>query len=195
MNRFNKYLTRYLIFSFPFVVAIVIWFSLAGEMRYPKGTVSYYLYEALGWNIVLWFVALVYFFVSLIISSNFRELVITKLARIKERDERESYIVGKSTRGSFFATLSLIIFLLFFSGLQVTVGKKPSLSTPDGKTGYISLGYSFEGLDLESTNEKEENGILWNSHGFPISKQGILLLLLAWQLGSYYYFARKTQKE
>ena len=91
MNKFNRVISKYLLFSFPAVIGIVLWGNLQSQAAIQGFLPAVILREILSLNIILWFIMLTYFVIALVISSELRNAFIKKVLRIKERDERESF--------------------------------------------------------------------------------------------------------
>ena len=130
--------------------------------------------------------------------SQFRTRILTSLTGTKERDEREVFISGMASKGTFLATLSLLIFLLFLSGFHYKISHKikdPGENSTNSYTRTSSIGYNFEFFEKEDkkilTKDKPQSHIYFE--GLPLSKQGILLLLIIFHLGSYHLLRRQQQ--
>ena len=200
MKRFIKWVQNYLIYSFPAVLLIMAWGSFQDQEEIQSALLKN-LWGLLGWNIMVWFVALIGYLVALVLIPTLREQVLTRLANIKERDEREEYITGRAARTSYISTMSLLIFFLFLSIFTVNI-KKEIPASPNGTTnsskpsthGSVNLGLNFSLLD-KSTDKKEQEGVVFESSNIPISKPAILLTVLLWQIFSFAITARRQRSE
>ncbi len=56
-------------------------------------------------------------------------------------------MVGRAGRYAFFSTLALLIFLLFFSVINIRVVRLPVERAIDGKRHQLSIGLSFNLLE------------------------------------------------
>ena len=107
MKKVNNYVLKYLLFSFPLVL-VVVFVSQTG--------IDGIVWEILAWHMIFWFAMLSYALFALLFSPSLRDRLLSKLARIKERDERESHIIGKSSRFTFFQPLRCLCFFVFCIG-------------------------------------------------------------------------------
>lgn len=174
MNKFNRIISKYLLFSFPAVIGIVIWGNLQSQAASAGFLPAVILKEILSLNIILWFIMLTYFVIALVISSELRNAFIKKVLRIKERDERESYITANAARFTFFSTLAVMICLLFFSIIDVSLTKAPEEKQIDGKKHELSLGFKCELFDKNYQPEERVVSI----RAVPFSKETILIFLI-----------------
>lgn len=198
MLKVNKFILKYLLYSFPFVIGFCIWFQMTGAITHNPYTSKHLLlsifYTVLNWNLIIWFILLLYFPFVLIFSSQFRELFLTTSACIKERDERESFITGQSSRFAFLSTLALLIFLLLFNTIQVEFEKYPPQEAINDSRGAISFALNFKLFQLDAIKRTKKDGTVSWTNSFPLTKQGTILLIIFWQVLSYHYFARKKRK-
>jgi hypothetical protein len=192
MNRYLKIIQSYLIYSLPAVLIIMAWGSLQDQDE-VHSTFLRGVWSLLGWNIMIWFTALIVYLVSLVLVPSLRERTLTRLANIRERDEREEFITGRAARTSYISTMSLLIFCLFLSVFTVNIRR----TVVDGtitKHGVVSLGLNFSLLD-KSVQKIEEPGSVFESSDIPVSKPALLLLLLVWQILSFSIPARRQARE
>jgi hypothetical protein len=191
MNRFFKILQTYLIWGLPAVLTIMAWGSFQDEDQ-VQNVMLHGVWAVLGWNIMLWFVALIVYLLLLVVVPRFREQTLTRLAQIRERDEREEYITGRAARKSYISTLSFLVFLFFLSAFTFSVKKELD---PQGKhTGTVSLGLQFH-LFEKKTVETSKDGVILESSDLPITKSAILLSVLIWQVLSFAIPARRQSRE
>ena len=193
MNKFNQLITTYLVYALTLVIPILIWAGLLLPNNKPTSELSIviFLWEVLSVHFIFWFIVLIYFFFALLFSSSFRQSILTKLAGIKERDERESIIAGEASKSVFITMLAALIFLFFLSGVSINISKLPPEQIIDGKTKRLSIGFQFGMLDFRGYQDKKNNGTLLTIHDLPLTKEGIIILMIILQIGSYHFFTRK----
>lgn len=143
---------------------------------------------------MLWFLGIIIYLCLLLFTKEAREKTLSRLTQIHERDERESYITGQASRTAFLSTISLLIFLLFFSVFTVNIYKLPQEQAVSGKTGTLALGLQFNLFENKPSKvETEGSEVIFESRDLPITKTGLLLLLVIWQVGVFKLSARKQQ--
>ncbi len=192
MKRINRMLSRYVVYASPIVLAMFLWGLFQGQSQVlHEGGAVYLAWELLSWHLIAWFVVLIYLLFALLFSTSFRDEVLAKIVRVRERDERESQIAGRSGRFTFFATLALLVFLFFFLTVEITVRKLPPDRAVDGKQRELSIGLSFEVLDRAAAPPDE--GIIFSTKSVPVSKQSMLMLIIAWHVGTFLYLSRRLQ--
>lgn len=195
MKTFNSVVIRYVLYAFPAVLAILVWGSFVdpNQIQFSSAFLMW-LWDILGINLMFWIVVTLYLMVSLIASQTLRNDVLMKLARIKERDERESYIAGIASKSTFLSTTAVLICFLFLSFFTVIVAKTPADQvSPGEKRGYVSIGMQLSVIETETKTEPQvKDDIFFHYHDIPITKTGLILIFLLWQIGSYHYFARKA---
>ncbi len=193
MLKFNRYIAQYLLYALPAVVVCIVWtsFQSQSEILAMENAVLSFIWNVLSWNLILWFALLIYFLFALVFSRRFRELLLKRLACVRERDEREEQITGWASKAAFLSTLALLILLLFASVIDIRVTRLPAGQEIDGKSRTLSIGLGFQALDLSGREVAGEDGTIFSIHDLPLSKEGIVLAIILWQLGSYHYFARR----
>src|SRR5688572_13049051 len=136
-----RYLQSYLVFALPFVLLTMLWSHFQSEPTILQSGSGFtrVMWEIFSWNLMLWFVLLFVFLLSLIFYPAARESTLKRLANIKERDERESLITGRAARKTYLSTLSLLIFLFFISTLNVDIKRVPEAQAVNGKTGVVNI--------------------------------------------------------
>jgi len=155
------------------------------------------LYNSFGLFLALWIALAVCLSVRLILSCSFREKVLTKLTFMKERDEREVALTGKASRATFLMSIAVLVFLFFLSCFQVSFFRVPPEKAIEGKTGRVTLGFQLN--LLEKAKEREaafpaQRTNIFSYTGLPISGTGIIILLIAWQIGLYNYTIRRQAR-
>lgn len=194
MNKIHSFILKYLVFSFPAVIILLLWGFIQEQLDVTNmnNPVIYIIREVLSWHLMAWFVILIGTLGALLLSPNFRDAVFAKLARIRDRDERESHIIGRASRFSFFSTLALLVFLLFFTTLNVSFSRIPADRAIDGKRHSLSLGLSFNLWEQKKGGDEPEYVIV-STDAFNLSKQVVLIILIAWHMGTFFYCSNKLK--
>ncbi len=195
----NLWISKYLLFSIPFIIWIVIWalnLTRNGEKYLEPKT---FLWEILSWNFIVWFLMLVYIIISLVFWGKYRETILTALTFSKERDERESFISGRASKATFYSTLSILILFFFLSGLHLHIYRKPKVEGVNAKRGTITIGYSFSFVnsakkDFEVFDNSKNEKILVID-GVPLTQESLILFLIIYHIASYHIFTRKRLEE
>ncbi|HLB41684.1 MAG TPA: hypothetical protein VJN02_02325 [Gammaproteobacteria bacterium] len=147
MNKISRYMQNYLLYGFIFVITLSSWSAWLAYFSpltviANSNIVIRILHELLSYNFMCWFLTLVLYMIFLVMVPNVRDKTLRRLANLKERDEREEYITGKAARASYIATLSLTLFFLFFSLIDINLSKLPK--TDPQKPGHsVSLGIHY----------------------------------------------------
>lgn len=194
MSKAIRFVQSYLIYALPFVLACMAWGTISPEKEILRDASfpTRALWELLSWNLMLWFTVLILFLVLLVALPEARERTLKRLANLKERDEREQYITGKASRTAYISTLSLLVFLLFFSIFSLNIHRLPESEAINGKTGTVAIGLQFNLLDKPHVETNQATGqILFESKDIPLSKTAILLILILWQLAAFNITARR----
>lgn len=149
-----------------------------------------------GLTLSVWMALTVYLGLRLIVSAPFREQVLTRLAFMRERDEREAMITGKAARATFLTSLAVLVFLFCLSCFQVSIYRVPPEKAIDGKTRVLSLGV---GLNLVEDPAPGKNGEasgtrLFAYTGLPLSTTAVILILIALQVVCYNCSVRRLAK-
>ena len=151
---------------------------------------------------VVWFLAFIFFLANLILFTDFREYVLTKMTKSEPKDEREALLDGLASKKSFLSTLAVIIVVLFLSLFRLTLINPTDLERESGQKGILSLGFQTEFLVNNKTSAKEmsidqiystDKGISIRYKGIPLDPSVLIFLILFWHMGSYYYFTRKLK--
>lgn len=193
MNKFFRFIQYYLIIGLPFVIGYITLetFRAAPKTNVPTSSIA----TVIGMNLMLWFVVLILFLMSLLAFPNVREQTLSRLANLKERDEREQYITGRAARATYISTLSLIILLLFFSLFSVNLSN--TTNTLTGKPmKKLNVGLHFTLLNKGETKSVVANTAdktIFDTNQISLSTSAIILILLGWQLFIFNYYARKEQ--
>lgn len=193
MTKILRIIQNYLLFSLPFVIACMIWSSIGTESEILNhgSWITKALWETLSWNLMFWFTVLILFLIALVTIPQARDKTLKRLANLNERDEREQLITGKAARTAYISTLSLMILFLFFSVFTLNIWRVPLNQAVNGKRGFVSIGLHFNFLEHPSPEKISENEVVFQSNDFPLSKSGLVLTLLVWQLLAFNWTARK----
>lgn len=201
-NKFLKVnlgIFKYLLFASPVSLAAVMWALLFSNNEF---TLQSTIYDLLGWHFIIWFILLVYLIFTLFFSVQTREEILAKLTLSQVRDEREFFISGSASRGTFFSTLAALILLLFVSCLNIDIYRS-KVPGPNGKKGKITIGYHFA-LTKEATTvsmgdkvlaEEERERTIFKMNGIPFTQESILLFLLIYHIAGYKVFSMRRQRQ
>jgi hypothetical protein len=163
MKKIMPILQNYLIFSFPFVLAIAIWgdFQPFTEIENNSSLLIRLLWEVGSWNLITWFVLLIVFLICLVVYPQVQEQTLKRIANLKERDEREEYLTGRASRSSYLSMMSVLIFLLFISILQVKVKHVPENEVINGKHKIVSIGLGLKLIDETQPKQDSAGQVLF----------------------------------
>jgi hypothetical protein len=200
MKKYDGIILRILAYGFPLVMGLLIWaYTIVGNNK----TLHTDDYSGGIWNLagiffIVWVLLAILTLFRLLINSTLREQVLSKVARVQERDEREAEISGYASKFSLFANLALLVCLLFFSTININVKKyNKDVVDQNGekKHGLLSIGFGLKAYDDKAIviNENHESKEI-NYNELPVSKSGIIILLIIWQLGMYHFSARSRLK-
>lgn len=199
MNRLNRIIPKYLVLAFPAVLVMFVWgfFQDQQSVLGLDNRLVYAVWTALAFHLMLWLAVFIYFVFLMLLSPSFRDEFLAKLIGIKERDELESQIIGRAGRFSFLSTLALLVFLLFFSTINISVTRLPAEKAIDGKRHSLSVGMSFFVFDKNACKEAPEqdnDAYAYSTQSLLLSRQVMLLALIIWHLGTFYYLSRKYRR-
>jgi hypothetical protein len=193
MKKFNIYIFKYLLFSFPAVVIVFITSQTRPEVQNITSLFISIIWEILVWHMILWFIILIYALFVLLFSPALRNSLLAKLSRIKERDEREAFIIGRSSRFTFFSTFALLVFFLFFATVNITISKLPVEQRINGKKHQLSIGLAYKFFEDSNKEIQNRNVIFSTQSSLPFTRQNMLILIIIWHIGSFYYSSKKMQ--
>lgn len=200
MKKYDQIILRFLVLGFPLAVGTMIWaYYIVGNNK----TLHADNYNGGWWNLlgiflIAWLVIAVITLFRLLLNSKFRERILSRVVRVQERDEREMEISGHATKFSFYANLALLVCLLFFSSLNFNFKKYTKDVFDDKgekKHGQLSMGFGLHTYDEKAIiihNNQELRELTYNE--LPVSKTGIIILLIIWQIGMYQLSARRSFK-
>lgn len=196
MRIINRILLYYFIFVLPLLfVMFIIW---PGFERTELATGSEFLEwgnAATGLLSVGWMISALYIALSLVLSRRFREQLLKRFVRMRERDEREEMIVGRAARNVFLFNLALLILLLMLNLFQVQVSKLASEHMIDGKGHNLSLGLDASPIERPSQDRSmtiQEGDELVFEYDFPVTVSGVLMILIIINIGAFYVYARRA---
>ena len=144
----------------------------------------------------VWIVCTLYLGVALVFSSTFREQLVARMIRLKERDERETFSAGVAAKKTFLLSIAVISFLFIVSLMQFQIAKIPDDQVKvDGHHHILKIGMGFNAWNSPNAGPNPLDPNLTFNFQMPLSTTGILLLLLVWQLGSFHWYSRNTWME
>ena len=196
MKKLDRFILRYFLYILPLVVIFGFYDSTLTDHAVdaqPMVAQSLYYLGALATS--FWMLFAFYISGRLFFSRSYRTEVLTALCFFKERDERELILSGQATRSAFLTTLSVLILVFCFASLKVAIYHIIPSSAASGHTGRFELGFAFDffsdanPLFNSSKIDSTQPSYLFN--GLPLSKPGLLLLLILVQIASYNYFLRQ----
>ncbi|ABS76761.2 hypothetical protein CbuD7D7780_05740 [Coxiella burnetii] len=188
MNKISRYMQNYLLYGFLFVIVLLIWSGFLAHFPSlnvvaDSNMLIRILHELLSYNLMFWFLTLLLYMVFLLLIPSIRDKMLRRLANLQERDEREEYITGKAARASYLATLSLTLFFLFFSLININLSKlHQSDPQKPGHSVGISLHYSFFNKSEIKTSPDGKANTVFDLSQFSLSSSTIILIFLGWQL-------------
>ena len=189
MNKFNHYIIQFLKYASPLVLIAVI-----GSI-YNYGGNSF-IYELTGWTTIIWTACLIYIVFAVAFNEQLKNKFVRRLAGIKENDEREVQVTGKISKKVFISMTGIFVLLLFLSALRINIYRMSNAEAANGKHGTVQIGMGLSITPEEKTQSPEDasRNYIIKYNGLPLSADGVLLLVIALQLGSFYYFSRKENK-
>lgn len=191
MRSLDSIIHQLLFWGFPNGVAVMIWghFQAEAEVRALSSPLWLPLWHAMSWGLVLWFGVLFVFMLLLVFRKETQEATIRRVAGITERDEREEWITGMAARRSFVSSASFLIFLLFFSCLQLKWAKNPDQSLSPAKSA-LTIGFGMGSTEPGQT-QLGDGTVIHEYSGIPGSKSSLILLVLVWQVVAFRTSIRK----
>ena len=195
MNKLCGNLKNYLVYGAIPVLALIVWSIFLRHDIAQSNVAVRALHEILSYNLMIWFVALIGYMVSLIVIPNFRENTLRYLANLKERDEREEYITAKAARSAYIATLSLTLFFLFFSLFSFHYSTLTKV-TPNQPGHSVTVSFGYKIFAESQTTQPAVQGVspVFDSTSYALSGSTLLILLLVWQLLMFNLSARRLAK-
>lgn len=196
MNKLERILLKVFLYELPLVIlyAVAIGvFSLDEAATHNAYARFFYDFGGIG-VLGCWMLVTLFLSGRLVASAAFREQVLARIVRLKERDEREFILTGKAARNTMLTTLAVLILLFCLSCFQVSVYRAPADQAVDGKDKVLTLNFQFDLLnELPRTNrfnETDRTDIVAYT-GLPVSNSTLILGLIAWQLVGYHRLMHK----
>lgn len=192
MDKFNTVLLKLMKYLSAVVVVATVFDLLGFNTEKPEIKAWDYFFQTAGVITVLWCFIVVYFFFSIAFNQKIRNTVVRKLAGIKEHDERETYLTGVISKKTFISMTGVLF--LFLSSLNINIYKASEEEIKNGKHGYIAIGLRLSLLapqNAEKQNADISKKYYIKYNGLPLTANGIVLIVLALQIGSFYYFSKK----
>ena len=200
MKKIDSVVLKVFLYGLPVAVAMAIfasWVNPDSVSNQAQWTQRFYNLSGLIFG--LWMLFSLYLSMRLTFSIPFRNAILTKISLMRERDEREAHFTGSATKNVFLSSLAVLIFILCLSVFTVSIHKLPPEKAINGKTGTISLGFSFgiwDGANTETNSPKPiEPQRGFDYRGIPVSKSGLILFLIIWQIAAYNYSMKRMLKE
>jgi hypothetical protein len=199
VNKLCHYMQNYLLYGFVLVVALLVWgigiaYFSPLYLISDSNIVVRIIHELLSYNFMLWFSTLVLYMVFLVVVPNFREKTLRRLANLQERDEREEYLTGKAARASYMATLSLTLFFLFFSFININFSKlNPTDPQKSKHSMSVGIHYSFFNKSETKESSNEQVTTIFDTRQFSLSGSTIFLMFLGWQLFVFNLVAKRER--
>jgi len=201
---FRRIVIGYIFYTFPLtLIAFVIVPKPQGPAEFDE-VVNYILnaissstlYRIAFAQFVLWILISWLFSISMLFSRNNREIFLKKLSGIKERDEREVQIVGKSMRASYLTTMTILLTFLFLSIFRLEVAANSANTVESSQErGYYSIGIWYNPITPWAiSTQKEGYDSFFGYYALPISPPTLILLLLLWQIVSFRFVSRRALK-
>jgi hypothetical protein len=190
MKTFNKYVLLYLKWASPIAVlaAALSGFGYSGNNLF---------YDITGITTIIWLVGLIYVVFTTSLSPSLRDSFVRWLSGIKENDERESQITGVVSKKTFIFMTGILILLLFLSVIRIDIYRNKDLIAQGKEGGMISFGMGLRFIespdDTKATTDTNRDYIV-KYHGLPLASDGVLVVILALQLGAFYITSRKTEQ-
>ena len=189
MKKFNKYVLLYLKWISP----IALLAAVLSTMKYSGGNL---FYDITGFATILWIVLLIYIVFVTSLSPARRDSFVRWLSGIKENDERESQITGLVSKKTFIFMTGIVLLLLFLSVIRIDIYHNKDLIAQGKESGMIELGAGLGFIESSDANKIDQTNrdYIVKYHGLPLTSDGTLILVLALQLGAFYFFSRKTEQ-
>lgn len=196
MRRLDSFVLRVFLGGLPVIVAAAIFASSVDPntlaLRSPAAQLSYNL---AGLIFAIWIFFALYLCLRLLVSGEFRARTLTRLSLYRESDEREVHLSGRATRSVFLVSLAVLIALLCLSSVRVAVRALPPERAAAGRHNEVALRLAFDITDTEAGEAPlSASRDYFTLHGVPLSKQGIILLLIVLQIGGYNLAMRRLSR-
>jgi len=148
------------------------------------------------YQFMIWIPISLLFSITMFFSRNNRETFIKKLSGIKERDEREVQIAGNALRTSYLSNMTVLLFLLFVSVFYVHYHMMSADNPERGEyPAALNFNIAFPFLDSKTfAIQRKGYDVFFTFWGLPLSKSGLILILLVWQIISFRFVSRRASK-
>ena len=193
MKILKKIVINFVFYASPLVLVCYLFLGLI-ETRITTDFDNLHFWA--GLPILLWTPITFFLTLSMFFSKKLRNDVLVRLSGIKERDEREVQIVGNALKSTYLTTMTLLLFLLFFSLFYIHVGKKASGSVGgDEPPIEVCLKMEYHLIDANTVvTQKQGFDKYFEMNDLPISSSTLILILLLWQIFSYRHVSRMSFK-
>lgn len=181
MKKFDHYLLKIFLMA-----TLPVWLVLG--ISYFRGYSDNWFNTMTGILIVSWILCIILILIKMILRQSFREKVLNDLLRLKVNDEREEAISGLAARNGQLFLISIICVLLFFSILKISLVQPGKDMGKLGNKGSITIEFDYSLVNKEAIKKDQTE---FSLKELPISKEGILTLMLLFQLSSYHFYFRK----
>lgn len=197
-NRYNitRLIQNYLIGALPLVILCGIVGTLYPSLNTPS-LHSFWprmIWNILGINLMVWFAMVVLFMASLVLIPQLREKTLSRLANIRENDEREAYITGQAARKAYLTTLSLGLFLLFFSLFSLQIIWNSEAKQAGKPSGEVSISFGFHLFSKNEYRQSSGEYAIINTEDIQLSNASILIILLTSHLVTFSRTARRMAR-
>jgi predicted neutral ceramidase superfamily lipid hydrolase len=177
------------------VHSFILWYAFVGGILLPfyfSLQQKYALFRnhelAVVMNVLDLFlmISLFYFILALLFNAPFRRVFVSRLAGIRERDEREEYVTGRALRTAFLLMIAFEIIIIILTMLQIDVNP-----LPDGHHQLIMGIGLVTGTHFDILQRSAHAAY---SSVLPANYCGLVIILLAIQLVLFRIFSRKYYK-
>lgn len=193
---FHKVVISYLLYGAPLFIPYCAWILLSKAQPPESGILGFI-------NVLsfIWVWSILYFFLSLVFYSGFRETLMGRIAGFKERDEREELATAKAARHTFLLMLAIQTVLLVLSLTTIRLEKYPE----GGKLLTVGMGLSSS-QHLNLSGAQAQDPALYPTVGskpedleisrwvLPPNFFTVLALLIVIQLVSFRFFSRRAYR-
>jgi hypothetical protein len=191
MNLFKKIVIGFVYYTFPLALVGFLIVGVYERTMMPSLAGLYFLAFLLAgcWTLITFALTIAMFF-----SKGLRNDALLKLSGIKERDEREVQIVGRSLKSTYLSIMTILLFLLIVSLFDIRVEKKSVDSVEPGQlrnSAMIHLGFDI--IDHNNLITKKEGyDEYFELNDLPVSSSTLIILLILWQIFSYRHVTRRA---
>jgi hypothetical protein len=187
MKKLDGWMLTIFSYGFPIIVCIVLLMSFQDPEEFSRTHAV--INSVIGYLLMGWLACSLYIGIRLVSSEDFRERTLTKLAMMKEDDEREEVLTGKATRTVFLANLGILLFALLLSVVTIKLEKIPPEKVVKEEH-VISIGLSFGNATRSAPAivdgvAKVDKNVLIVYRGFSISMSALIIFAILWQITVY----------